>query len=374
MFVDKKTLRVISAAAVVALLSALFIPGESSGRIVSSILLPLLAAVSWLLIKKREALSINKREITLLSFVFGVVFLMLYYLTGLPFGFVKNIYVLNLKNFFSFILPITLTAVASEVFRYVIRQQDDRLSDVLSYFACVFTEALIYGNIYYVNSFNRFMDFMGLTLFPAIIGNLLYHYLTKRYGMAPNIIYRLIVTLYLYIIPVVPAMADSLFSLYSIAFPIVIYAFIDALYERKKRYALEKKNPFTVPITAISAIIMIALVMLISNQFRFGALVIATPSMTGELNVGDSVIYERYDDQIILEGQIIVFEQNDSMIVHRVAKIEKINGETRYYTKGDANDVMDAGYIKIGDVVGLIRAKVPYVGYPTLWMRDLFNT
>ena len=120
----------------------------------------------------------------------------------------------------------------------------------------------------------------------------------------------------------------------------------------------------------MTVVIMIGIVMLTSCQFRFGALVIATESMTGELNKGDAVIFEQYDDQIIEEGQVIVFRKGQSRIVHRVVDIERVNGQNRYYTKGDMNGDLDAGYITDADIVGTAELKVPYVGYPTLWIRE----
>ena len=373
MYTDKKVLYTISGITLAVLLLALFLPGEHSGRFVSAALLLPLAVITAFFVKKRSILSINKKEILLVTSVIGVVYLILYYLTGLFFGFYKNIYIFSVGNFFSFILPITVIIVASEAIRYVIRAQGNKIADVTSYISMVIAEALVYGNIPYIDTFNRFMDFVGLTLFPAVIANLFYHYISKRYGMYPNIAYRLITTLYLYIIPYVPAMSDSLYSMYKLAIPIAAYVFIDALYERKVRRALEKKSPLDTPITILAASLIIAFVMLISNQFRFGALVIATPSMTGELNVGDAAIFERYDEQIIVEGQVIVFDQNDSKIVHRVVDIEKINGETRYYTKGDANDDVDPWVVLDRDIVGLVHMKVPFVGYPTIWLRSLFG-
>ena len=95
--------------------------------------------------------------------------------------------------------------------------------------------------------------------------------------------------------------------------------------------------------------------------------------MTGELNKGDIALYERYDDQFIAEGQVIVFEQSKSMIIHRVVDIQVINGTTRYYTKGDANEDLDTGYITQADIVGLVDHKLPFLGFPTLWMRSLFR-
>jgi signal peptidase len=114
--------------------------------------------------------------------------------------------------------------------------------------------------------------------------------------------------------------------------------------------------------------------MLISCQFRFGALVIATESMTGEINKGDMIIYEQYDDQPIEVGQVIVFTQNNqNRIVHRVIKIETVNGEKRYYTQGDANPAPDDAYRTEADIIGLTDLKLAYVGYPTLWLKELLE-
>ena len=124
----------------------------------------------------------------------------------------------------------------------------------------------------------------------------------------------------------------------------------------------------------MTAVIVVAMAMLVSCQFRFGAIVIATGSMTGEINKGDMIIYERYDGQTIKEGQVIVFLDDKTKIVHRVVDIQVIGGETRYYTKGDANDGLDYGYRTEEDIFGLTDVKVAYVGYPTLWLRDFIKS
>jgi signal peptidase len=95
--------------------------------------------------------------------------------------------------------------------------------------------------------------------------------------------------------------------------------------------------------------------------------------MTGELNKGDIAIYERYDDQVIEEGQVIVFRDGNKHVIHRVVDKSNINGEFRYYTKGDANEHLDAGYITDSDIKGVVVLNLPYFGYPTLWLRDLFK-
>ena len=61
------------------------------------------------------------------------------------------------------------------------------------------------------------------------------------------------------------------------------------------------------------------------------------------------------------------------MIIHRVVDIKHINGVKQYYTKGDANEDKDFGYLLDKDIVGISKFKIAYLGYPTIWMHQLFE-
>lgn len=374
---DKRVIRICSASVFAVLLLALVLPLGESGRIVAAILLLPAAVLIPFFIKKRNILSMNRNQVLLILSIVALLCVMTYYLTGLKFGFYKNPYRLTVRNFFQFFLPIAVIIVSTEIIRFVMMAQKGRVASILCYFSCVMAEMLICSNLPAVTSFNRFMDLVAGALFPALISNLLYNYLSKRYGMYPNIVFRSIITLHAYVLPVSSGISDSLIHLFNMLLPIALYFFIDSLYERRRRYALGNTSRFwrmmSKILTVIVVIIMVGTVMLVSNQFRYGALVIATESMTGELNRGDVVIFESYDDQAIQEGQVIVFVKNNSTIIHRVVDIKIINGIPRYYTKGDANEHNDAGYITDVDIVGLAGHKLPFFGYPTLWLRSLFK-
>ena len=371
---DQRKLHVVSISTISALLLIFLIPFDTAGRILTAIAIAIAAVISYLFIKKRPILSMNKNQVVMILTVVALVYLMLYYLSGLHFGFYKNPYALNLKLFFTFCIPTAVVIVASEIFRYVMRAQEDRLADILSYLSCVVAEITICSTVTVgLSSFSHFMDLVGETFFPAVMANLLYHYLTKRYGFYPNIIYRSITSLYIYIIPYTSAMSEAIHIFIKLMLPIAIYLFIDSLFERKRRYALAKKSRLEKPITVIAVTIMLVVLMLISNQFQYGMYVIATESMTGEINKGDAAIYERYDDQTIIEGQVVAYREGKSVIIHRVEDIQIINGSARYYTKGDANDNRDAGYRTDGDIIGLVNFKIPFIGYPTIWLRSLFS-
>lgn len=374
---DKRILHIFSASTFAVLLFALFVPLGFSGRIAAAILLLPLAVLMPIFIKKRSILSINKGQVLLIMLVIALVYVMGYYLSGIPFGFFKNPYHLTFSNFFNFFLPIAAIIVFTEIIRSVTLAQQDKISNLLCWCSCVIAEMLICSNLPSVTSFNRFMDLAAGAFLPAVLSNCLYHYLSRRYGKYPNLVYRLITTLHAYLLPVSSGVSDSLLNLFRILLPIAIYFFIDALFEKKRRYALKNIKPskhiISIVLTVVVLVIMVGTVMVVSNQFRYGAYVIATESMTGELNKGDVAICERYENTTVQEGQIIAFEKNGSVVIHRVLDIKIINGVTRYYTKGDANEDLDFGFVTAAEVVGVVNYKIPYIGYPTIWMRSVFN-
>lgn len=374
---DIRSRRIWAAAVFAALLLIFILPIGETGRIAAAFLLIPAAVLIPILIKKRSIHSINSGEVFFIITLFALVLLMLYYLSGIKFGYVKNPYALKENNFFKYFFPIAAIIITSEIIRSVFIAQRDKIVDVFSYLFSVVGEMLIVSNFTSVTSFNRFMDLVAGALFPALLANLLYNYLSKRYGIFPNISLRCITTLYAYLFPIVSGISDSIVNFVKLLIPIAVYFFIDSLYEKKRRYALGNQSPMhravSTVLTSMVLIIMIGTVMLVSNQFRYGALVIATESMTGELNKGDVVIFESYDDQTITEGQVIVFERNGNLIVHRVVDIAIINDNTRYYTKGDANEDMDDGYVTDAEIRGVAEQKLPYCGYPTLWLRSLFQ-
>jgi signal peptidase I len=267
-----------------------------------------------------------------------------------------------------------VTIVGSELIRRALLSSDSKLVSVLAFLSCTVAEVLMVSSLVGITTMNKFMDVVGMTLFPALSANVYYHYVSKNYGALPNVIFRIITTQYIYFIPTVTAISDALAACIKIVFPLIMMAFLAALFAKRKKNARRKADKLSTAGMVVAIVIIASVAMLISCQFRFGALVIATDSMTGEINKGDMIIYERYDDQVIREGQVVVFmSDNNNRIVHRVVRIENIDGETRYYTKGDFNKEEDYGFRTDADIVGLTDIKVAYVGYPTLWLHELIS-
>jgi signal peptidase I len=369
---DKKILYIMSAIPFAALLAVFFINIEAT-KVVTALLITALAAATRLLVKKRSPLSINKREVLLLSIVMGAIYVIVLHMTGIFFGYYNSPYIINARTIFVTIVPVLAIIIASEILRSTLLAQSNKIVSVLAFLSCLMAELLIFSNVAGITSFNKFMDLIGLTMFPAISANCYYHYASRRFGAIPNIAFRIITTMYVYVIPTHTGMADAILSMIKLALPIIMYALVSGLFEKKKKVALQKGAKLSALGTVLASVAVVSIAMLISCQFSYGAIVIATESMTGEINKGDIIIYEEYTDQTIKEGQVIVFLQNNNRIIHRVVRIENIGGEIRYYTRGDANESEDRGYRTDADIVGLTDIKLAYLGYPTLWLREIID-
>ena len=181
--------------------------------------------------------------------------------------------------------------------------------------------------------------------------------------------------LYYYLIPFIPNIPRVLSAFSLLLLPIILLVFISSLFEKRVKRAKEKKSPLTPVITATLLILSAAFIMLVSCQFRYGILVIGSPSMTGAINVGDAVVYEDYSfTDGVEENDIVVFTKDGkTRVVHRIVEVNTVNGQKQYITKGDANEDKDAGYITDSDIIGVVHFKVVYIGYPSLWLHEIFK-
>lgn len=352
---------------------ALFLPFKNL-RVIISLFLLVFAIFTCHFLKKRNLLSINKRQVFLLMLVSAILYVAIYYISGLAFGYNYSAYRISFNLLFDIILPISIIVIAIENIRSVLLAQKNKVVNVFIFLTCLIVDVLIYANLTEIKSFNIFMDLVGLNLIPAITSNVLYQHVNKKYGIYSVVVFRLIITLFVYLMPIVPSTPDALYAFYKFVYPLAIYLFVTALFDKKVKLAKEKQSKVAWTISsAVMVTIMVLTIMLISNQFKYGILVVGSESMSGEINKGDAIIFERYDDQIIKEGQVIVFKKADSTVIHRVVDITNVNGQVRYYTKGDANDSLDSGYILSNQIIGITNFKISYIGYPTIWINDIFT-
>lgn len=378
---DKLKICILELLLIVILFFALFASNKITRSILSIIMLIYMLIVVFSL-KKRKITSIYKKQVIIIMTIFAGIYLGIFYLTGLYFGFVQSKVLLSAWTLFRFIIPLTIIIISAEIIRKVflsqnlkidIRKKKINISLILTYISMVLVDLVIYTGIYDLTNLDNFLTALGFVLFASISCNLLYNYISARFGSKGIIIYRLITTLFIYIIPIIPNVYLYFRTFFRMLYPYFIYLFLEKLYSKNDFAIAYNDKKKEIIGNTLLLIITSLFIMLISCQFRFGILVIGSKSMTGTINKGDAVIFEQYNNQKIEEGQIIIFDYNGIQTIHRVIEIKEVNGEIRYYTKGDANSEMDDKYTTKDEIYGLVNLKIKYIGYPTIWVRSLFS-
>lgn len=324
-------------------------------------------------LKKRKTESIHYRKVITLLVIFSVIYLIAFYLMGMFFGFVNATVKFSIDTIFKYIIPMAIIIVASEGIRRVLISQNTKFSKTITLVIMVLIDLIIYADVYNMKTFDKFAEIIGFVFFASVACNLLYNYIAVRYGVLGNIIYRLITVLYVYFIPVIPNVHVFFRSILRMVYPYAIYQILEYTFTVNKSIEAEEDKRKNIISKVVLGFITLVLAMLISCQFKYGILVIGSGSMTGTINKGDAVFYERYDrDRDIEESNVIIFRKNDKRIVHRVVDIKTVNGEKRYITKGDANTQNDDSYITDEDIMGVTKFKILYIGYPSIWVREMF--
>ena len=368
---DTKTLYTLSAIFIAAVLLVSFVPNNTVSNVSLAILCLASAVCFSLFVKKRSVHAIEKKQLTLLMVAIAVIALTIYYISGIHFGFRRQLFPLH--HFWKNFLPYAVAVISAEVVRSIILDQKKKKLTIIFYFVFVLLDVSLFTGFDAFTSFKGFTELVSLVLFPSLAANFMYHGLSAKYGRGPVIAYRAIVSLYPYVLPVVPNMSQALLAFLRVCLPALVYLLVIKMYS-KRRFSISKRATLiTVIATSLLIVILTTVVMLVSCQFRYGMLVIGSESMTGEMNKGDAVIYKQYEGEIIEKEQVILFDKNGTRVIHRVVDIQKINGVTRYYTKGDANEIADDGYITDSNIVGTAKLTIRGIGYPTVWIRSLFK-
>ena len=114
---------------------------------------------------------------------FGIIYLALFYIMGYFVGYYPALTKFNVSNFFKYIIPTFIIIVSSEKLRSMfIAQEKAKYSTFLITISTILLDLIVYINIYSINSRETFAGIVGYSFFASISCNLLYNYISRRYG------------------------------------------------------------------------------------------------------------------------------------------------------------------------------------------------
>ena len=219
-------------------LALCFLPRDF-GRYAVAVITPAYAVLAFFYLKKMPFSAVQRRAVLFVTLLVTVLYTVLVLLSGLHFGFHLADVAFSLRSLVSYILPITVTVIASEIVRGAFLGQKGVYAHAVAFAVGLLSETLLATTFSAVTNFYHFMDLVGATLLPALAAQPLYQYTGKHYGVWPATAFRLVTALSPFIIPVKSAMPDSLSSFFALLVPPFSFFCVFCTVNRFKRPSVD---------------------------------------------------------------------------------------------------------------------------------------
>ena len=248
-----------------------------------------------------------KQYITNVTITIIVLFFVLSYGLGLVVGFLKNAYSLTFPSIIDNIFSPIVIIIGSEIFRYVIvsSNKDKKYVVVLATIAITIFELAFsvkaLNNTDYVGLFKVFTS----TVLPIISKNIVLSFLAYQVGYIPGLVYRLVMDIYVFVMPIVPDLGDYLSSMIGIGLPFVIYIYASRSLDEynnnvERTFGNETFRLVDIPLYGF----LVLLICLISGLFPYYIIGVGSESMEPKIKKGDAVIIHKVKAKDLLAQAI----------------------------------------------------------------------
>ncbi|MBR1936535.1 MAG: signal peptidase I [Bacilli bacterium] len=306
----------------------------------------------------------------------GLAFLIMYGL-GFIIGFLRNAYSRSFTTLFDNLFAPVMVILFVEGIRYVViwANRDKKIFLVLFSLLLAFFEIMITARSVDYSSLASVFSLFATIILPVIIKNLVMSYLCYHSGYRVPLIYRLVMDTYFIIVPILPNIGEYLNSMILIALPLLIYIHCFTLVDERTHKVEHVFETYQFSILDIpTTIVIVTLAALISGFFPHYMIGIGSSSMSPNINRGDAVIIKKINKNTKLKvGDIIAYKEDKITIVHRIHELQTYKNKEAYLTKGDANNGADNYIVPRDHVKGVIKLRVPFIAYPTIWLSEMFK-
>jgi signal peptidase len=273
-------------------------------------------------------------------------------------------------------LPMIGVTVLTELWRYALVKRIGQHKLALVMVALVFSAlTIIVGSqTYSLNAPLDVFEMIGRLVLGGIAANVMLTFVAYKADFRPTLTYALILAIYPFVVPILPDLGPFIYSVLAIMLPMLLFMRFNEFFVTKRpipgRHKRSGRIIATVPMVAVLALVVV----LVSGVFRYWAMAIGSDSMQPAIGTGDVVIIDKDfgDIKKIDLGSVIAFRHDGQVITHRLIEVKDSASGLLIQTKGDNNNASDAWTVRESDLVGVVRYKIPLIGWPTVWLDRTF--
>lgn len=148
----------------------------------------------------------------------------------------------------------------------------------------------------------------------------------------------------------------------------------------------KKRMSFSFLVEAVLCIILIPIIIVnvllivssytqpnkMPSVFGIKPTIVLSGSMEPNIKIGDLIFINETDPSQLKEGDVICYIASEKAITHRIVEITTAeNGEIRFVTQGDANNVVDQRAVSIDQIEGIWNGgRIQELGNIILYMQS----
>jgi signal peptidase len=332
--------------------------------------------MTGLLVGFRPRRSIDGGQATQIVVIYVLFYLILIYLLGLVTGFLQSGYSLTPLMILYNTLPVIGITVLTELWRYALvkRIGDHKVALVGIVLAFSVLTIVVGSRIYNLEVPLELFEMIGRLVFGGIAANIMLTLVAYKSDLRPTLTYALTMAVYPIIVPIIPDLGPFIYSVLAVILPMLLFMRFNEFFITKRPIPGRHKRSGQIIATVPALAFLMIVVILVSGIFRYWAMSIGSNSMRPEINTGDVVIIDKDYGTIkdIQLGSIIAFRRDGRVVTHRLLGVRNSATGLQIQTKGDNNSSDDSWTVREDDLVGVVRWKIPLIGWPTIWLDEAF--
>ena len=321
----------------------------------------------------------EKKDALLIILITCLSYYAITYIAGFFLGFIRTTYSTNIIGILRNVISSALLIAAIESIREIIINKAKYYKSViaLSIVALSMLEILFSISLVQFSDRIAFLQILLSIVLPCLFRNVFLTYSMYHFEIQNTLIYHALMVIVSYLVPVFPNIGDYLQTILLILHPLVtMYLCSRIVFYKREKIEDTKKFLKTVKIYKYAIIVFLVIssivIYLISDLGRFTVMAIGSESMTGTINKGDIVFIDKKKRDYKI-NDILAYNYNNTIVVHRIIGIKDFNAFIAYKTKGDMNESEDTWYSYKDKIKGKVLFRIRFLGWPTVKLSEFLN-